>query len=84
MLTLWECKGALHDALREAPGILALATSSLDTPLRLRRTTHRVVGRGPAGLRASFGPRPGAPDRGTFGGTIGGTGGPVHRCAPGH
>ena len=76
--------GELRGALREEPGVLVLATSSLDTPLTLRRTTHRVVGCDLAGLRASFGPRPGAPDRGTFGGTIGGTGGPVHRCAPGH
>ena len=87
LLTLWESKVALRDgelrgALREELGILALTTSSLDTPLTLHRTAFRVVGSDLAALGASSGEHRGACQPATVTARIGGMGGPVHQFAP--
>ena len=87
LLTLWESKGALRDgemrgALREELGTLALATSSVDTPLTLHRAAYQVVGSDLATLGASVGQRPGAPQPAAVAGPPGGGGGPVHRSTP--
>jgi hypothetical protein len=89
LLTLWESKGALRDgemrgALREELGILALATSSVDTPLTLHRAAYQVVGSDLAASGASSAERSGAPQPAPGAGLPGGGGEPVHRFAPGH
>jgi hypothetical protein len=88
LLTLWESRVALRDgemrgALREELGVLALATSSLDTPLTLHRAAYQVVGSDLAALGASSAERPGAPRPAAVAGLFGGEGGPVHRFDPG-
>ncbi len=89
LLTLWASKVALRDgelrgALREELGILALATSGLDTSLTLHRAVYRVVGSDLVALGASFGEHPGAPHPAAVAGRIGGMGRPLHQFAPGH
>ncbi len=88
LLTLWESKVVLRDgemggALREELGVLALATSSLDTPLTLPRTAWRVVDSDLAASGASLGEHPSAPHPALVAGLRGPMGGPVHRFAPG-
>ena len=79
LLTLWESKTALRDgemlgALREELTALALATSSLDTPLTLHRTACRIVGSDLAALGAAPRECAGVPDLAPVAGMIGGAG----------